>query len=287
LYDNIVHRYLSSILMSTPPVTPAQGAPAAAPATARVIPTTGIHNFRDYGGYAAAGLGRVAWMRLYRSGEHVGATARDLEIVGTLGLAAVIDLRGTSERAAAPTPASPNSSIPVICTDGETAPAPHEAAATALGAAEARRNMIEGYSRFPLRSRLGDVYRRYFALLAETTGPTLVNCVAGKDRTGFLVALLHHALGVHHDDIFEDYLLTNTAGDPAARVAALRRDLVRHFGAPMSDEAVNVVVSVEPRFLQAAFDSAIARYGSIDTYLAEVLGVTAQVREALIERLVS
>jgi protein tyrosine/serine phosphatase len=46
-------------------------------------------------------------------------------------------------------------------------------------------------------------------------------------------------------------------------------------------------VSVEPRFLQAAFDSATARYGSIDAYLADVLGVTAQVREALIERLVS
>jgi protein-tyrosine phosphatase len=97
---------------------------------------------------------------------------------------------------------------------------------------------------------------------------------------------LHHALGVHHDDILEDYLLTNTAGNPTARVAALRRDLERRFGAPLSDEAVHVVVSVEPRFLQAAFDSATARYGSIDAYLAGVLGVTAQVREALIERLV-
>ena len=258
----------------------------AATTPARIVPTTGIHNFRDYGGYPAAGLGRVAWKRLYRSGEHAEATAHDLEIIAALRLSAVIDLRGTSERARAPTPDSPNSSIPVICADGETAPAPHATAASAFGVTEARRSMIDGYTRFPLRTRLGDVYRRYFALLAETTGPTLVNCVAGKDRTGFLVALLHHALGVHHDDILEDYLLTNTAGNPTARVAALRRDLERRFGAPMSDEAVNVVVSVEPRFLQAAFDSATARYGSIDAYLADVLGVTAQVREALIERLV-
>jgi protein tyrosine/serine phosphatase len=146
--------------------------------------------------------------------------------------------------------------------------------------------MIRQYSKLPSRVRLGDVYRRYFALLAETTGPTLVNCTAGKDRTGFLVALLHYALGVHRDDIFEDYMLTNTVGDQAARIAALRRDLERRFGAPMSNEAVDVVVSVEPQFLQAAFDSVIAQYGSIDVYLADVLGVTAQVQEALIERLV-
>jgi protein-tyrosine phosphatase len=260
--------------------------PAATATPARLIPTTGIHNFRDYGGYLARGFGRVPWGRLYRSAEHAEATARDLEIVAALGLSAVIDLRGSSERAQAPTRTPPNSSIPVICADGETTPAPHAASATAFDVTDARGSMIRQYSKLPSRANLGDVYRRYFALLAETTGSTVVHCTAGKDRTGFLVALLHYALGVHHDDIFEDYMLTNTAGDPAARVAALRRDLERRFGAPMSNEAVDVVVSVEPQFLQAAFDSVIAQHGSIDVYLADVLGVTAQVREALVERLV-
>jgi protein-tyrosine phosphatase len=253
----------------------------------RIVPTTAIHNFRDYGGYRVSSGGRVAWKRLYRAGEDAQATPRDLEILRSLGLAGIIDLRGTSERNKSPSLFTSDGAIPIICADGETTPAPHAAAAAfAFDVATARRNMIERYSGLPLRKRLGEVYRRYFALLAETRGPTLVHCTAGKDRTGFLVALLHHALGVHRDDIFEDYLLTNTVGDGQARVAALRRDLEERFGAPMSDEAVNVVVSVDPQFLQAAFDSITHRYGTVDFYLAEALGVTPGVRDALLERLV-
>ena len=260
---------------------------ASSPVPSRVIATAGIHNFRDYGGYPVSGGGRVAWKRLFRSGEDAEATTHDLEVVGALGLAGIIDLRGTSERSKSPRRFPPNCAIPVICADGETTPAPHAAAAaTAFDVDAARRNMLERYAELPFRQLLGNVYRRYFALLAETRGPTLVYCTAGKDRTGFLVALLHYALGVHRDDIFADYLLTNTVGDGPARVAALRRDLERRFGASLSDEAVNVVVSVDPQFLQTAFDAVTGRYGTVDVYLAEVLGVTPQVREALLERLV-
>jgi protein tyrosine/serine phosphatase len=273
--------------MSRPTETQPPIASSAATEPVRVINTTGIHNFRDYGGYRVSAGGRVAWKRLYRAGEDAEATAHDLEVLGALGLAGIIDLRGTSERGKSPSRFPANGTIPVICSDGETTPAPHaDAAATAFDVAAARRTMLERYAGLPFRQRLGNVYRRYFALLAETWGPTLVHCTAGKDRTGFLVALLHHALGVHRDDIFEDYLLTNTVGDVPARVAALRRDLERRFGAPMSDEAVNVVVSVDPQFLQTAFDSVTERYGTVDVYLAEVLGVTPQVRDALVERLV-
>ncbi len=273
--------------MSKPTETQLPRASSPVTVPARIIATAGIHNFRDYGGYPVSGQGRVAWKRLFRSGEDAAATTHDLEVLGALGLAGIIDLRGTSERSKSPRRFPSNAAIPVICADGETTPAPHAAAAaTAFDVAAARRNMLDRYAELPFRQRLGNVYRRYFALLAETRGPTLVYCTAGKDRTGFLVALLHYALGVHRDDIFADYLLTNTAGDGPARVAALRRDLERRFGASLSDEAVNVVVSVDPQFLQTAFDAATGRYGTLDVYLAEVLGVTAQVREALVERLV-
>jgi protein-tyrosine phosphatase len=262
----------------------AAGLPPATPS--RVVPTTGVHNFRDYGGYRVSGGGRLAWRRLYRAGQDRDATARDIEIVGELGLSAIVDLRGKSEREKSPSTYLTHMAIPIICANGETSQAPHEVAATSLDAESARRDMIGRYEKLPFARRLGNVYRRYFELLADIRGPTLVYCAAGKDRTGLLVALLHHAVGVHHDDIFEDYLFTNTAGDTEARIAALRNDLEWHFGSGLSDEAVHVVASVEPLFLQTAFDSIIARHGSIDAYLAEVLGVSASVKEALVERLV-
>ena len=253
----------------------------------RVVPTMGIHNCRDYGGYPVVGGGHVAWGRLVRSADHAQATAADLEIISGLGFGTVIDLRGASERVKAPCRRPPAFDATIICSDGETTPAPHaSAAAQAFDAASARRNMLDRYADVPFRPYLGEVYRRYFAALAATDRPSLVYCSAGKDRTGLLVALLHHVLGVHWDDVMSDYLLTNTAGNPEERIATLRLDLERRFGAPMTDEAVRIVSSVFPEFLQTSFDVITARYGNVDRYLAEVLDVTAECREALVARLV-
>ena len=75
----------------------------------RVIAFDGIHNFRDYGGYAVSGGGRVVAGKLYRSAQHFDATPDDLHRVGALGLGTVIDLRGGRERANAPCPRPLNS----------------------------------------------------------------------------------------------------------------------------------------------------------------------------------
>ena len=268
------------------PLSESADQPASQPHWSRVVPTSGIHNFRDYGDYRVAGGGRLARGMLYRSGEPAHPSDRDLELVRDLGLAAVIDLRGRSERELAPARFPSGFAAPVIRTEGETAVrAPHvDAAAGALDATAARRNLSERYATLPFRGLLVDVYRRYFLTLASSSGPTLVYCTAGKDRTGLLVALLHSALGVHRDDMFADYLLTNSTGDVEARVAALTRDLQSRFG-NLSEEAVRVVTSVEPLFLQSALDAISARHGSVERYLADVLGVTPYVREMLSARL--
>jgi protein tyrosine/serine phosphatase len=267
-------------------VNPSENPGAGEPS--RIVPTTGVHNFRDYGGYPVVGGGRLSRGWLYRSGEHAGATDRDLGIIDALGFAAVIDLRGRSERQKSPCRRPPGFSAHVICADGETSPvdAPHAAAtADAFDAAAARRNMLDRYAGVAFRPLLTPVYREFFHALARSNGPTLLYCTAGKDRTGVLVALLHTALGVHPDDIMADYLLTNTAGDVEARVAALRADLLRRFGHAMPEEAVRVVSMVEPEFLQTALDSLIARHGSVLGYLEQALGVTPAVRAALAARL--
>ena len=67
----------------------------------RVLPLSGIHNFRDYGGYRAR-KGTLRTGHLWRSGHHFGATPEDLDAVHHIGIARVIDLRGDSERAQFP-----------------------------------------------------------------------------------------------------------------------------------------------------------------------------------------
>jgi len=69
------------------------------------------------------------------------------------------------------------------------------------------------YARLPFRPCAG----RHVPALSENAGgqpPAEPAQYFGKDRTAWGVAVVHRLLGVHHDDVMEDYLLTNTAAIP-------------------------------------------------------------------------
>ena len=96
----------------------------------RVLPLSHIHNFRDYGGYAIDGGGRLRSGMLWRSAHHVEATPDDLAAVEALRIETIIDLRGDDERADHPCRRSENFSARVLFSEGMTAGlAPHLQAA--------------------------------------------------------------------------------------------------------------------------------------------------------------
>ena len=257
--------------------------------TQRVISVPGVHNCRDYGDYPLKDGGRLARGVLFRSGELSNATAAGFTAIGALGLGSVFDLRGVAERREAPVQYPPDFA-PVFFSDGETAhenTAPHrDPSLRALDADGARRRMRWAYNSMPFRPALMEMYARHFEALAKTKGATLIFCAAGKDRTGLAVALLHFSMGVHQDDLLQDYLLTNTVGDVEARIDAIRHDLNTRFAAQLSEEAVRVVTSVEADYLDLSFRAITERFGSIEDYLRNGLGVTASVREAIAKNIV-
>lgn len=250
--------------------------------TDRILPLEGVHNFRDYGGYAVSGGGRVKRGVLWRSGQHVDATDADLARIDALGLRHVVDFRGRSERSSYPCRRSARFAADVLFYDGETAAlAPHvEAAEGALDVETAHGKMEALYARLPQREPVLHVMRLYFDALAQGEGASLVHCLAGKDRTGMAVALLHHALGVHPDDAMDDFLLTNTAGNIEARVSA-GAVAVRAKWGDISDDTIRVLMGVDERYLAAMRKAVEAQYGSLDAFLQDVLGVDEERRAAL------
>jgi protein-tyrosine phosphatase len=248
----------------------------------RFLATTGVWNLRDYGGYALVGGGRLVRSRLFRSGEFDSATPQDLQLIGALKLKTLVDLRGTRERSASLKVLAKLAEEIVSVEDETVQASPHvDVALASMNSAEARSRMLQIYSTLPFRPRLVERLRRYFKVLAASDQPVLVCCMAGKDRTGWAVALVHAALGVHRDDILADYLLTNSAGDNEARIAALARDLELRFRARLDDQALQVVASVRDEYLIGAFDAVAARYGSINDYLHTALQVTPEMQDTL------
>ena len=255
--------------------------------TARIFSLSGIHNFRDYGGYHVAGGGRVRAQMLFRSGQHVDATDADLTVVDALDIGTVIDLRGNGERAAHPCRRSASFGAAVLFHDGETAGrggAPHvEAVHRPIATpADATSAMIDLYAFMPMRPNLQAILSRYFAALAAADRPSLVHCFAGKDRTGLAVALLHTMLGVHPDDVIADYLLTNVAGNSDARIAAGAQAIRATRSTAISDAALRILMEVDAAYLDTAFATITREYGSIESYFAEVLAVDANMRARIL-----
>ncbi len=247
----------------------------------RILPLAGVNNFRDFGGYAVAGGGRVRRGLLWRSGQHVAASDEDLEAIAALRLVTVADLRGDSERALNPCRRHPGFAAEVLVCTGETAGlASHVDASTGvMDEAGARSAMCRLYAEMPYRPNLVNVLRQYFRALGHRDGASLIHCFAGKDRTGFAVALTHHVLGVHRDDAMQDYLLTNFATAGRGIPGAVGHDRRRY--AMLSEGAMRALMGVAAEYLDAALAAVCDSHGSVDGYLADVLGVDAALRERI------
>ena len=262
---------------------------AEADAIGPFLPTEGIHNLRDYGGYAVPGGGRVKTGLLFRSGQHMEASDADLDLLHSLDIRTIIDLRGTSEREGFPCRRHPQFDAHVIAYDGETSNSPpHEGGGgqVTMTPERARARMLAVYTRMPVNPPMIAMFTQYFDVLDARDGGSLVHCFAGKDRTGIAASLLLHVLGVHHDDVVAEFLRTN---DAPSRHVLERQSLprmVEHYGA-IEPEALHNLMGVLPEYIDTFFAEVTQDYGSIDAYLAQRLGVDEARKARLRDRLVA
>jgi protein tyrosine/serine phosphatase len=254
----------------------------------RLLRLDAVDNARDYGDYATAAGRRVRPGVLFRTAHHARASDADLERMAAWGVATVVDLRRPSERSHQPSrrPAGfTGRVIEVAHDDGGEAPHLTFLKTTDLTEASGRAFMIDTYRSMPFDPGHVDVFARYFRALGEGDGAVVIHCAAGKDRTGLLAALTHRLLGVHPDDVIQDYLLTNAAVDLAGRAPAIAKQLHAMTGRIASDAAVTAFLGVETAYLDAAFAAVAQRHGSVEIYLEQALGVDATLRSRIVERL--
>jgi protein-tyrosine phosphatase len=248
----------------------------------------GIDNFRDFGGYAAADGRRIRRGQLYRSAHHGRASDADLIALGSLGLETIVDLRRPEERQREPGRRWAPFGATVIENDvGEDPADAYEAymRTADLTVETMRAFLVDYYSHAPMKARHVELYARYFKALGEGGGPVLIHCAAGKDRTGVLAALTHHLLGVAYDDSLADYLLTNDLERIERRMPLFAQYVQDQTGRRPSEAFMRASLGVEALYLDTAFAAIKARYGSIDAYLEQGLGVDAAMKAEIAHHL--
>jgi protein-tyrosine phosphatase len=125
------------------------------------------------------------------------------------------------------------------------------------------------------RERFGEA----FAAIADAEGTVVVHCLAGKDRTGLVSAILLRLAGVDHATIGADYALT--AGNLRERWEAWLQD------APDEERAKLEKLQHTPAEAMARVVQEIERrYGDVASYL-RAAGLTDAQVERLRERLVA
>jgi len=254
----------------------------------------GAAGARDLGGLPTHDGRQVRFRALYRAPALGRLTDDDVAALRAAALIEVIDLRFGQEIVDQPPdrlPAGPHlAHIPIHDPDH-----PVFGFVTGMlggaqvpGAGELREQgptaaMVAVYRAFvtsgTVRSGFAAATRR---ILAAAGRPVLYHCTLGKDRTGWLSAILLTILGVNQDVIMADYLRTN------AELGELVEKLVASAQAKRGIEPalVRPVLEAREEYLRAAFDQVRTEYGTFVGYLRDGLGLTAVDGEELRRHLV-
>lgn len=268
--------------MSRVTVTP--GAPS---------PIGSLPNLRDLGGWRAADGRVVRSGVLFRSTDFSSLADDDIATLEGLGLRTMYDLRSVHEREAIPDPPLPGvteigldvladaqMSIPANIGAVLADPAVVAQADEVLSGGKAREMICGTYREMiTLPSATASYSEFYRGLHGDAPGPILFHCTTGKDRTGWAAAAFLTLVGVGEEDVYHDYLLTNERLIPALR------PIFDGFAAAGGDPELLVgVLGVDAGYLDAAFDEVRTRFGGIEGYFSEALGIGTGEQDKIRER---
>jgi hypothetical protein len=217
---------------------------------------TSTYNFRDIGGYVGLNGRAVQHGRLYRSDALGRLREVDRPTFEALGVRTVIDLRRANElEHLGRVPDWNGLTWHNIAPDHPEWKPEEYSHAEGVPGFLARR-----YAELAAQGSAGIV--KVIGVIAEAqNAPTVVHCLAGKDRTGVVIGLTLSLLGVNDTDIAADYART---GETAVQVVS-----AVYGGSPDEIGRRQPYSLHTPAEAMLLFlDGVRTRYGSVESYLA-------------------
>jgi len=230
----------------------------------------GARNFRAVKPYETASGGKLRANTLFRSGELSRLSDADLEVIAGLNIRLICDLRTAREQSEflSRWPDGTGHRHLVLADREESDAGPHkifELIASHPGETGGLKAMDLLYRRKPF------AFAKSLAVLFETilagdALPLLIHCHAGKDRTGFMIAMLLAAAGVSEADIVDDYVTTTVFFPPESEARALAGWARKSFGREIEPASARPMVDARREYIEAAFEEIRAGWGSVEGY---------------------
>lgn len=246
----------------------------------------GLPNFRELSVARMADGRKMRRGRLFRSGALTHLSEADRSALAELGIELVFDLRTCDEQEREPNQ-WPAGAQPEFWSSPEArvrTAAPvfdwrSRLADPDFDPADARAWMLRAYTRMP------GLFARPLSALFERLGAprpptTLVHCSAGKDRTGFVCAMVLFALGAERGEVVEDYLLSGQRMPAAGLLQAMLGREMKGLSTKLL-AALMVMAEVREDYLDAALFAIGREFGGVDRYLEETCGLDAERRRRL------
>lgn len=248
----------------------------------QTIGLAGVSNARQLGGYITTDGKKIKDGVLLRTGQLGGATSEDITTLSQkYHLSEVIDLRVSAEIESAPDAVIGGATNERIRLVDESSPA---YAVMISGAsddpighaiAEVENGTISDamYSDLAMNPYTQNGLHEFFQkLLAQQDGAFLFHCAGGKDRTGIAAVLLLSALGVDRETIMADFALTNDFN--AKTIAYVVSQVEQRTNDAKTIQGVKAEVGADTSYMEKMFITIDEKYGSMDAYLKEAIGLT-------------
>ncbi|MDO8706077.1 MAG: tyrosine-protein phosphatase [Sulfuricaulis sp.] len=249
---------------------------------------SGAPNFRDLGGVRTQDGRWIRGGHVFRSEALTALHEDDAGALATCGIRLVLDLRSAAESAAHPGLHWRSAGTEVLSFDIGTDVRAKGSFWSRLeddaSPAGVQALMLQIYRSLPLATL--PALRTLFQRLASGASPLLIHCTAGKDRTGFVIAMLLHALGVPRSLILEDYLESERRIGDGARADAAQL-LAEVSGQPAHDDSVALISGVRADYLAQSFAYIERKFGSVDAFLHSEAGLEKSQQHRIREYLLS
>lgn len=122
-------------------------------------------------------------------------------------------------------------------------------------------------------------YGQFLRGVLEAEGGVLWHCSQGKDRCGWGSAFVLASLGASRETIVEDFALSNISYAQAIEAVSAR--IIEKGGGEPELNFIRLMVGVNVENFESTLDMIESQYGSLQVYLENALGFTADEQQQM------